>query len=109
VSYGRTFIAKNPMTIATIDLGYADGFRRCLSNGIGELKVKGEWRQVLGRICMDMCMIDVTGLEVQEGDEVVIFDDASSIKKLANAQNTIPYEVLTSIGQRVKRMYLAGV
>lgn len=109
VSYGRTFVAENPMTIATIDLGYADGFHRSLSNGIGELKVNGEWRPVLGRICMDICMIDITGLEVKEGDEVVIFDDASSLKRLANAQKTIPYEVLTSIGQRVKRMYLAGV
>ncbi len=109
VSYGRTFVAEKPMNIATVDLGYADGFHRSLSNGIGQLKVKGEWRPILGRICMDMCMIDVSGLQVQEGDEVVIFDDADSLKRLATQQNTIPYEVLTSIGQRVKRVYLSGV
>jgi len=109
VSYGRTFVADKPMTIATVDLGYADGFHRSLSNAIGQLKVKGEWRPILGRICMDMCMIDVTGLNMQEGDEVVIFDDPESIKRLAGQQQTIPYEVLTSIGQRVKRVYLSGV
>ena len=105
VSYGRTFIAEKPTTIAVVSIGYADGYRRSLSNGVGEVAIRGKRHHVVGRVCMDMMMVDVTNSDVKVGDEVEIFGSAISIYELAEKMHTIPYEVLTGIGQRVKRVY----
>ncbi len=105
VSYGRSFIAKNPMKIATISIGYADGFRRSLGEGIGEVFIKGKHHKTVGKICMDMMMVDITNSELNEGDEVEIFGLNISIYELADKMQTIPYEVLTGISERVKRVY----
>lgn len=105
IGYGRTQTLAEDGSIATIAIGYSDGFHRRLSNGVGKVKIRGKWYQTVGRVCMDMTMINVTGSDVQEGDEVVIFDDVASLNELAKALGTIPYEVLTSIGERVKRVF----
>jgi alanine racemase len=104
VGYGRTFVAESPMKIAILPIGYADGFKRLLSNGKGKVFIHGKACPVIGRVCMDVCMVDVTNLGVQEGDEVVIFNDEHSIINFAMDCETIAYEVLTSIPQRVKRI-----
>ncbi|WP_417611178.1 bifunctional UDP-N-acetylmuramoyl-tripeptide:D-alanyl-D-alanine ligase/alanine racemase [Owenweeksia hongkongensis] len=105
VSYGRTFVAEKPTTIAVVSIGYADGFRRSLSNGVGEVAISGKRYQVVGRVCMDMVMVDVTGSDVAEGDEVEVFGPTISVYELAQKMDTIPYEVLTGISSRVKRVY----
>ena len=105
VGYGRSFIAEKEMDIAVVSIGYADGFRRSLSKGVGTVFIGDRSFSVVGAVCMDMAMIDVTGSEVQEGDKVEIFGPNMSIYKLAEKMDTIPYEVLTNIGQRVKRVY----
>lgn len=105
VSYGRTFIADKPTTIAVVSIGYADGFRRSLSNGVGEVAIRAKRYPVVGRVCMDMIMVDVTGSTVKPGDEAEIFGPTISIYELAEKMDTIPYEVFTGIGQRVKRVY----
>lgn len=105
VGYGRKGKAENEMTIAILPIGYADGFSRMLGNGNGKVKINGNWFYVIGNVCMDMIMIDVTGAKVNEGDEAIIFDDQESIKELASAMETISYEVLTSVSPRVKRVY----
>lgn len=105
VSYGRTFTAKEDLQIAIISLGYADGFRRSLSNGKGQVYIRGKRYPTLGRVCMDMCMVNITGSAIQEGDEVEIFGENISVNELAENMETIPYEVFTGISQRVKRVY----
>jgi alanine racemase len=106
VGYSRTFVARGPMKIATIPVGYADGFRRSLSNGVGGVVIHGAFCPVVGNVCMDMTMVDITDLSVKAGDEVEIIGTHQSLEKLATAMNTIPYEVLTSISKRVHRVYL---
>ncbi len=105
VGYGRSGKVIQPSKIATLAGGYADGFSRAFSNGKGRVYVKGSLAPVIGNVCMDMTMIDVTGIDVQEGDEVIIFGKENSISSLANSINTIPYEILTNISERVKRVY----
>ncbi|MEM8569217.1 MAG: bifunctional UDP-N-acetylmuramoyl-tripeptide:D-alanyl-D-alanine ligase/alanine racemase, partial [Bacteroidota bacterium] len=105
VGYGRTGKAIEDMKIATIAIGYADGFSRALSNGIGKVWINGKYVPVVGNVCMDMTMIDVTGLNVKEGDEVEVFGSNLPIQELAKSINTIPYEILATIGSRVKRTY----
>jgi alanine racemase len=106
VGYNRTFIAKEAGKIAVIPVGYADGFRRSLSNGKGGVFIKGQFCPTMGRVCMDMIMVDVTGLAVQEGDRVEIIGEHQPIEKLAKLMDTIPYEVMTGISKRVHRVYL---
>jgi Alr-MurF fusion protein len=106
IGYGSVFTSHSDMQIAVIPIGYADGFRRSLSNGRGKVFMGGTPCKVAGNVCMDMTMIDVTGLNVQVGEQVVIFDEHFSIADLAKDMNVIPYEVLTGISQRVKRQYL---
>ncbi len=106
VGYGRTFKAVNDMEIATVAMGYADGLSRKLGNGKGELWLKGHKVPIVGNVCMDMCMVDITGLDVNEGDEVVVFGPEHPVENLARNLETIPYEVLTSVSARVKRVYL---
>lgn len=105
VGYGRAYKANQDKTIAVIPVGYADGLRRGLSNGVGRVYIKGNYVPIVGNICMDMCMVDVTGYEVQEGDEVVIFGDEIPVSELAEKLDTIPYEIFTGISNRVKRIY----
>jgi alanine racemase len=107
VGYGRSYIAHEAMTIATIPVGYADGYKRILSNGKGWALISGAVARVVGRVCMDMLMLDVTHLNVKEGDEVVLMGEEMTLTEMAGLCDTIPYEILTSISQRVKRVYIA--
>lgn len=106
VSYGRLFRAERPMRIGIVSLGYADGFRRSLSEGRGKVVIQGQRFPTLGAVCMDMFMIDLKDSDIAEGAEVEIFGDQLSLYELAENMGTIPYEVLTGISQRVKRIYL---
>lgn len=106
VGYNRVGeVAKNSI-IATLPIGYADGLNRKLSNGVGKVKIKDKFAPIIGNICMDLTMIDVTDINTEEGDEVVIFDEDYSVEKIAEQIDTISYEVLTSISPRVKRVYV---
>jgi alanine racemase len=106
ISYGRSFKADKKMQIAILAIGYADGLNRRLSNQKGEVSIKGKRCKIVGRICMDMTMVDVTGMDVKAGDEAEIFGDDVSLEEIAQWLETIPYEVLTSVSQRVKRIYV---
>lgn len=105
VGYGRRGLLERDGSIAVIQVGYADGLRRILGNGVGEVYVNGKRVQIIGNICMDLSMIDITGLDVKIGDDVEIFGTHIPIKELADKTHTIPYEILTSISSRVKRVY----
>ena len=106
VGYGRKAILKQDSLIATVRIGYADGYSRSFGNGRGYMFVNGNLVPVVGNICMDMTMLDVTAVSnVQEGDEVIVFGEKLSVQQLAQWSQTIPYEVLTNVSQRVKRIY----
>ncbi len=105
VGYGRTGLLDKDATIATVRIGYADGYSRSLSNGVGKMLVNGHLASVVGKVCMDMTMLDISGINAQEGDEVVVFGEQLPVKLIADWSNTISYEVLTNISQRVKRVY----
>lgn len=106
ISYNRKFISQHPMTVATIPIGYADGIRRELTNK-GEVVVNGEKRKILGSICMDSCMIDVTGLNVKVGDTVYIWDNENiTLEDIADKCNTINYEIISTISDRVERRFI---
>lgn len=105
VGYGRRGLLPEGGTIATVKIGYADGYRRAFGNGVGKMIVNGKEALTVGSIAMDMCMLDITGIEARAGDEVIVFDHQLSIADLAEQINTIPYEILTNISQRVKRVY----
>ena len=106
VGYGRKGVARKDSEIAVLPIGYADGYDRRLSNGVGKVFVNGRVASVIGNICMDMCMIDVTGLQVAVGDEVELMGEHIQVSDMAETIGTIPYEILTGISQRVKRIYL---
>lgn len=106
LGYGFSFTATQDMKIATIAIGYADGFSRRFSNGKGEVFIAGQRAQVVGRVCMDLTMVDISQIDCQEGDEVEVFGKNIRVQELANKLETIPYEVLTAISPRVKRIYL---
>ncbi|MCX6294309.1 MAG: bifunctional UDP-N-acetylmuramoyl-tripeptide:D-alanyl-D-alanine ligase/alanine racemase [Sphingobacteriales bacterium] len=105
VGYGRRGVLENDSTIATVRIGYADGYSRIFGNGNGYMLVNGQVAKTIGNVCMDMTMIDVTEIETKEGDEVIVFGTDLSVHQLASMANTIPYEILTNISQRVKRVY----
>jgi len=106
VGYNRKGVIEKDSVIATVSIGYADGFSRRFGNGAGKMLVKGQLAPVIGTVCMDMTMIDVTDIPgVKQGDEVIIFGKEISIQDLANWAGTIPYEIMTGISQRVKRVY----
>jgi len=106
VSYNRKGVVARDSVIATIRIGYADGYSRRLGNGVGKMLVNGQLAPVIGVVCMDMTMIDVTDInEVKEGDEVIVFGNELPIEQLAEWADTIPYEIMTGISQRVKRVY----
>jgi len=106
ISYGRTFRTKAVTRTGVLPIGYADGLFRCLSNRISMITGHGSAPQI-GRICMDMCMIDLTELEqVQVGDAVEIFGDRQSVNDLAALAGTIPYELMCAVSRRIPRFYL---
>ena len=109
VGYNRKGIANGNTKIATVRIGYADGYPRSLGNGIGKMWLKGHLVPTIGSICMDMTMIDITAIPaVEETDEVIIFGSELPVQQLAHWAGTIPYEILTGISQRVKRVYFEG-
>ncbi len=105
VGYGRVGKVTRDKTIATVGIGYADGLSRKLSNGKGKMLVNGKAAPIIGNVCMDMTMLDITGIEAQEGDEVIVFGSKPRIEDVAREAETIPYEILTGISARVKRVY----
>jgi Alr-MurF fusion protein len=105
VGYGCADVSDKERTIAILPVGYADGLSRRLGNGNGHLFIRGVRVPVIGNVCMDMCMADVTGLNTDTGDEAEIFGDKLSIDEMAEKCGTIPYEILTSIPRRVKRVF----
>lgn len=106
VGYSCTFTASEPTTIAIIPVGYADGFRRSLSNGKGSVYIRNQRCEVVGRVCMDMIMVDVTGTDVQENDAVEIIGTHQDLTTFASMMDTIPYEVMTGMSQRMHRIYI---
>lgn len=105
IGYSRKGVLEKASSIATIALGYADGYDRRFSKGIGKVLINGAMCPVVGNVCMDMTMVDATGVTVQEGDEVIIFGSDLPITQLADQIGTIPYELLTGISERVKRIF----
>ena len=105
IGYSRRTVTDRPSRIATLPIGYADGLNRRLGNRNGYCLVNGKKAPYMGNICMDVCMIDVTGIDCQEGDTVEIFGDNLPVTVLSDLLETIPYEVLTSVSNRVKRVY----
>ncbi len=105
IGYNRAGSLHYEGFIGIVPIGYADGLNRHLSNGHGKMMVNGRMAPVVGDICMDMCMVDLTNIQAEEGDEVVVFGDDYSLENLAEQLDTIPYEILTSISRRVSRVY----
>jgi len=110
VGYNRRGKVDHPMRIATISIGYADGYPRALGNGKAYVLVHGKPAKLVGVVCMDMCMVDITGIpEAKEGDEVIVFGKELPLTQLSQWADTIPYEMMTGISQRVKRVYVNEV
>lgn len=105
VGYGRRFMAKKETKIATIPIGYADGISRLWGNEVGFVTIKSQKAYIVGSVCMDMLMVDVSHIECKEGDSVIIFGESPTVVEMAEALKTIPYEIMTSISQRVKRVF----
>ena len=105
VGYGRRFIASKRTKIATIPIGYADGISRRWGNGTGFITVNHQKATIIGSVCMDMLMVDISGITCKEGDQVIIFGESPTVSFIAEKLGTIPYEILTGISQRVKRMF----
>jgi alanine racemase len=106
VGYNRGFIAKSPQKSATIPIGHADGIGRFYGHGKGFVSINGKQAPIIGNVCMDMIMVNVTDIDCEEGDEVIIFGKDLDANRLAKQANTITYELLTAISQRVKRVFL---
>jgi alanine racemase len=105
IGYGRRFIAEKPTKIATIPIGYADGISRHWGNGLGFVTIDNQKATIVGSVCMDMLMVDISDINCKEGDSVIIFGESPSVSFIAEQLQTIPYEILTSISQRVKRVF----
>ena len=105
VGYSPQGVMKNGGKVATVKIGYADGYSRALGNGVGKMLINNKLVPTIGKICMDMSMLDITGLDVAEEDEVIVFNEHLQVEEIAEILNTIPYEILTGISQRVKRIY----
>lgn len=108
VGYSRKGMLSDNAKIATIGIGYADGYDRRFSNGVGKVLVNGNIAPVIGNVCMDMTMIDITGIEASVDDEVILFGENLSIIEQAKAIGTIPYEILTNVNERVRRIFYAS-
>ena len=105
VGYSRKGKIERKSRIGVVPIGYADGLKRELGNGNACFYINGKAAPIIGNICMDMCMIDLTGIDCKEDDTAILFNEDYPVEKIAEACNTIPYEILTSISQRVKRIY----
>lgn len=106
VGYGRHgIVAEHPVRTATVPIGYADGLNRRLSCGRWSFIVNGRKAPIIGNICMDTCMIDITGIDAHEGDTVTVFGEGAPVGEMADVLGTIPYEIMTGISTRVKRIY----
>jgi alanine racemase len=106
VGYNRAYKSDDFGKIATIPIGHADGIGRQYGNGKGFVYVNSQKANIIGNVCMDMIMIDVTNIDCNEGDEVIVFDKDHSAENLANSSETISYELITSISQRIKRIFI---
>ncbi len=106
VGYGRKEKLTSDARIATIRIGYADGLNRRFGNRVGKVLINGRLAPIVGNVCMDLCMVDVTGVEAKEGDTVLIFGEGLPVTEQAERIETIPYEILTSVSTRVKRVYI---
>ncbi|WP_430411063.1 alanine racemase [Kordia sp.] len=106
VGYNRAFVSDDYKTIATLPIGHADGISRQFGNGVGSVVINGKLAPIIGNVCMDMIMVDITGIRCNEGDEVIIFGEGQTAEELAAKINTISYELLTAVSQRVKRVFL---
>ncbi|MEG3656288.1 alanine racemase [Arenibacter palladensis] len=106
VGYNRAFVSKTPKVTATLPLGHADGIGRQYGNRKGQVYIHGKLAPIIGNVCMDMIMVDITGIDCKEGDEVIVFGQKHNAEALASSANTITYELLTGISQRVKRLYV---
>lgn len=104
VGYNRAYVALEPRRIATLPLGHADGISRQYGNGVGFVKINNNNAPIVGNVCMDMIMVDVTDISCEEGDEVVIFNSSNSASVLAQKAGTISYELLTAMSQRITRV-----
>jgi alanine racemase len=104
VGYNRAFVAKSFIKTATIPIGHADGISRKLGNGNGHVLINNQKAPIIGNVCMDMMMVDVTDITCSEGDEVILFNSQEMVEEIAKKTDTISYEILTAISQRVKRL-----
>jgi alanine racemase len=107
VGYGRRSVGEQPRRIAIIAAGYADGLRRELGNGKWQVRIGKFKAPIIGNVCMDMAMVDVSDIPCNTGDEVILFGEDPSVQDMAGACDTIPYEILTAVSQRVKRVFIA--
>lgn len=105
IGYGRKVFAEKDMVIGIVGIGYADGLNRRLGNGRGKMLVNGMFAPIVGNVCMDMCMLDLTDISTKEGAEVLVFGQEYPVTEMAGLLETIPYEILTNVSQRVKRIY----
>ena len=105
VGYNRAFVSKDFQKTATIPLGHADGIGRYYGNGKGFVTINGKKALIIGNVCMDMIMVNITNIDCKEGDEVIIFNAEHTAERLAESANTISYELLTSVSQRIKRVF----
>lgn len=105
LGYNRAFIAKKLTKTATLPIGHADGIGRQYGNGNGFVFINNKKALILGNVCMDMIMVDVTNIDCQEGDEVIVFGSKHTARNLAENINSISYELLTSVSQRIKRVF----
>ena len=106
IGYNRTWKLQRDTQVAIIPIGYADGYPRELCNGRGKVLVQGQKVPIIGKVCMDMCMLDITGLRVHEGDEVIVYGEGNTVSEMAEAAGLISYELMTRISQRVPRVYV---
>jgi Alr-MurF fusion protein len=105
VGYSRKGLAERDSTIATLAIGYADGYSRIFGNGVGKVWIKGKLAPIIGNVCMDMCMVDITGIEAEAEEQVVIFGEQLPVQEVAIWAKTISYEILTNVSERVKRIF----
>ena len=106
IGYGNSGIMDTDGQIAVIPIGYADGIDCRLGNGVGRVAINGEFAPIIGRVCMDMTMVDITDIDTAVGDHVTLIGPEISLAEMSEKLNTIPYEILTRIPQRVRRVYL---
>jgi len=106
IGYNRSFTAQKDMMIAIVPVGYADGFPKELSNGVGTMKVQHKKCPIVGKVCMDMTMIEVTGLKTSIGEEVIVFDGENTLDNVGAKIGKTAYELLTAISKRVPRIYV---